>query len=107
MKIHCGVEQLGARRAHNPKVTGSSPVPATREKPVSNDWLFAFPEALIACFQKQMEMQKESAKSAWLFLVKPLHNPPRTILTKRSARQDSPVPATRKSQSNLTGFFMQ
>ena len=32
MKIHCGVEQLGARRAHNPKVTGSSPVPATREK---------------------------------------------------------------------------
>ena len=22
-------------------------------------------------FQKQMEMQKESAKSAWLFLVKP------------------------------------
>ena len=71
MKIHCGVEQLGARRAHNPKVTGSSPVPATREKPVSNDWLFAFPEALIACFQKQMEMQKESAKSAWLFLAKP------------------------------------
>jgi len=33
---------------------------------------------LIACFQKQMEMQKESAKSAWLFLVKP-H--PRSILT--------------------------
>jgi len=26
---------------------------------------------LIACFQKQMEMQKESAKSAWLFLAKP------------------------------------
>jgi hypothetical protein len=46
------------------------PVPATREKPVSNDWLFAFPEALIACFQKQMEMQKDSAFSAWLFLVK-------------------------------------
>ena len=32
MKIHCGVEQLGARRAHNPKVTGSSPVPATKKK---------------------------------------------------------------------------
>ena len=85
------MEQLGARRAHNPKVTGSSPVPATREKPVSNDWLFAFPEALIACFQKQMEMQKESAKSAWLFLVKP---PFWSILTKRSARLDIPVPAT-------------
>jgi hypothetical protein len=26
-----GVEQLAARRAHNPKVTGSSPVPATSD----------------------------------------------------------------------------
>jgi hypothetical protein len=26
------MEQLVARRAHNPKVTGSSPVPATIEK---------------------------------------------------------------------------
>ena len=28
--IQCGMEQLVARRAHNPKVTGSSPVPATK-----------------------------------------------------------------------------
>ena len=27
---HCGVEQLVARRAHNPKVAGSSPAPATK-----------------------------------------------------------------------------
>ena len=27
-----GVEQLVARWAHNPKVTGSSPVPATKQK---------------------------------------------------------------------------
>ncbi len=27
-----GMEQLVARRAHNPKVVGSSPAPATREK---------------------------------------------------------------------------
>ena len=43
------MEQLGARRAHNPKVTGSSPVPATREKPVirrGGDWLFAFLEPI-------------------------------------------------------------
>jgi hypothetical protein len=26
----CGMEQLVARRAHNPKVVGSSPAPATR-----------------------------------------------------------------------------
>ncbi len=29
LKIYCGVEQLVARRAHNPEVIGSSPVPAT------------------------------------------------------------------------------
>ena len=28
---HRGVEQLVARRAHNPKVAGSSPVPATKK----------------------------------------------------------------------------
>ena len=27
---HCGLEQLVARRAHNPKVAGSSPAPATK-----------------------------------------------------------------------------
>ena len=55
-------------------------------------------------------MQKESAKSAWLFLVKPPRNPPRrTILTERSElaptkrsarreRQDIPVPATKKEK---------
>ena len=29
-KIYRGVEQLVARRAHNPKVVGSSPAPATK-----------------------------------------------------------------------------
>ena len=28
--LHRGVEQLVARRAHNPKVAGSNPVPATK-----------------------------------------------------------------------------
>ena len=32
--IYRGVEQLVARRAHNPEVAGSSPVPATRENTV-------------------------------------------------------------------------
>ena len=31
LKIYRGMEQLVARRAHNPKVTGSSPVPATKQ----------------------------------------------------------------------------
>ena len=33
------MEQLVARRAHNPKVTGSSPVPAT-SKPSRDAWFF-------------------------------------------------------------------
>ena len=33
LKIYCGVEQLVARRAHNPKVISSSLVPATIEDP--------------------------------------------------------------------------
>ena len=31
MLPHRGVEQLAARRAHNPEVVGSSPTPATKE----------------------------------------------------------------------------
>ncbi len=33
-QLNCGVEQLVARWAHNPKVVGSSPAPATKPKPV-------------------------------------------------------------------------
>ena len=35
-KIYRGMEQLVARRAHNPKARGSSPLPATK-KPISAD----------------------------------------------------------------------
>ena len=36
------MEQLVARRAHNPKVAGSSPVPATKKNPIQceSDFLF-------------------------------------------------------------------
>ena len=38
-----GVEQLVARRAHNPEVVGSSPAPATKAKKPSKDgFLFFF-----------------------------------------------------------------
>ena len=62
-KIYCGVEQLVARRAHNPKVIGSSPVPATRKSQSKFDWLFAFLEALKVYFQKRIWNAKiKSAK---------------------------------------------
>ena len=38
-----GVEQLEARRAHNPEVVGSSPASATRkEKVIPMGWLFLY-----------------------------------------------------------------
>ena len=37
-----GVEQLVARRAHNPEVVGSSPSPATKTKTAPNRVLFLF-----------------------------------------------------------------
>ncbi len=42
------MEQLVARRAHNPKVVGSSPAPATQEKRGVNkvDPLFLFQQTL-------------------------------------------------------------
>ena len=40
IKIYCGMEQLVARWAHNPKVVGSSPAPATKIKPKDNFRLF-------------------------------------------------------------------
>jgi len=46
--IYCEVEQLVARRAHNPKVARSSRVLATKKSQSNFDWLFAFPEALKA-----------------------------------------------------------
>ncbi|MEY3075187.1 MAG: hypothetical protein RJB25_827, partial [Bacteroidota bacterium] len=41
-KIYCGVEQLVARRAHNPKATGSSPVPATKKSQSNSTGFFRF-----------------------------------------------------------------
>ena len=43
IQSHRGVEQLVARRAHNPEAGGSSPSPATKQaKNQSSDWFFAF-----------------------------------------------------------------
>ena len=41
LKIYCGVEQLVARWAHNPKVVRSSRAPATSER-FRNESLFCF-----------------------------------------------------------------
>jgi hypothetical protein len=41
--IYRGVEQLVARWAHNPKVTGSSPVPATSNSDRFDRYFFLYP----------------------------------------------------------------
>ena len=47
---HRGVEQLVARRAHNPKVVGSSPTPATTKEQSEMVALFLLPTLLKAVF---------------------------------------------------------
>ena len=42
LMIHRGVEQLAARRAHNPEVGGSSPPPATTTGETAMFLLFSF-----------------------------------------------------------------
>ena len=42
LTIHRGVEQLAARRAHNPEVGGSSPPPATTTGETAMFLLFSF-----------------------------------------------------------------
>ena len=50
-----GVEQLVARRAHNPKVAGSSPVPATKKNATLYKWHFF---VLNHSYQINLEKQK-------------------------------------------------
>ena len=68
MHLHRGVEQLVARRAHNPKVVGSSPAPATT-KPLKFQRLFyfckvnnnkpivAFIDTVHSCLQEELSKQ--------------------------------------------------
>ncbi len=51
--INRGVEQLVARWAHNPKVAGSSPAPATRKKRAN--WLSFF--ILHPYFDKEVDFR--------------------------------------------------
>ncbi len=42
LKKYRGIEQLEARRAHNPEAGGSSPPPATRKDTHPSGWVFFF-----------------------------------------------------------------
>ena len=47
-----GVEQLVARWAHNPKVAGSSPVPATKKRAFTLKLFFYFPRQIYQLFER-------------------------------------------------------
>ncbi len=53
---HRGMEQLVARRAHNPKVIGSSPVPATKKNALDklSDAFFCFPYLILVFLETQL-----------------------------------------------------
>ncbi len=50
-KIYCGVEQLVARWAHNPKVARSSRVPATTKRRIKNWFSFFRFKAFVCSIQ--------------------------------------------------------
>ena len=55
--LQCGVEQLVARRAHNPEVAGSSPVPATQREEVSKlifSPVFFCPKTLLSSLEMRI-----------------------------------------------------
>ena len=56
LTIHRGVEQLAARRAHNPEVGGSSPPPATIEE-IREGFLFFVVYACKRCYYVAFEPQ--------------------------------------------------
>ncbi len=79
------MEQLVARRAHNPKVIGSSPVPATLEKPVER-LAFSVFRGSESCLSRTIENGKRRSRAAaWLLYVKP------PFVSIRHEMTDSPV----------------
>ena len=80
------MEQLVARRAHNPKVTSSSLVPATKERAGCNDRFF-FKKFKIHCGVEQLVARRA-------------HNPKVT--------SSSLVPATKrkKAEVKILAFFV-
>ena len=71
--IFRGMEQMVARRAHNPKVVGSSPAPATSQKPCKLKRLqgFIFALCLILCVRTEKKLPlKKSNFFLWIFSEK-------------------------------------
>ncbi len=68
-----GVEQLVARRAHNPKVLGSSPSPATRKPEYESIWAFSVlkhHDIFVRSSEKMKKYQKFCQNLSLLFFLK-------------------------------------
>ena len=65
------MEQLVARRAHNPKVVGSSPAPATKKSSdVSLGFLYLRPNQIYLDEELDAKSQNERSECAFLWAVK-------------------------------------
>ncbi len=84
LKIYRGVEQLVARRAHNPKVTGSSPVPATLQIPekcaISAFFMGSILEELKSVYKTVYKIERKPRKYSE---VRVYHGGPGFDLSKR------------------------
>ena len=100
MPSHRGVEQLVARRAHNPKVAGSSPVPATSQKPGPTPGLFLWSERK-ACFLFKRQKKRSCCEAnTGFWLDAPL------LMVRERRRASNPVPATSQKPGQTPGLFL-
>ena len=92
------MEQLVARRAHNPKVAGSSPVPATSQKPGPTPGLFSWSEGKLAFYSSNRKKNVlRSHTGFWL-------DAPLPMVRERNAASN-PVPATSQKPGPTPGLF--
>ena len=78
--LYRGVEQLVARRAHNPEVAGSNPVPATRKKVPNSLRVGCFSLPFTSRMFNSFEPQKADfpAHLSTIYQQVPLEPPPNT-----------------------------
>ena len=73
------MEQLVARRAHNPKATGSSPVPATKENLSQKTQVFYWLKLKQAEGLNEGKVNKKrSCVATWFSLLSPPQGPSET-----------------------------
>ena len=97
--LHRGIEQQVARRAHNPKVTGSSPVPATTN-PFRNGGFFYAVYSRYKGFKRVLLSVNTVNILTFVLISNKVRNQIYTKLTVKTAETDSKIGSKKPKKSN-------